>query len=307
MDNNYTTKKNTYIPAGRVLVFSAAAGIVYTIVNGLPDGLVGAHILQHISNGIFFTVLVYIGGFCRQIQRTVNSLEAETHSVSRHLEEFLDLYRSVNNDKSWSKKLQERLENLTSIVGITGTKCLDDYQREFQAINKGFSIQGQEWAMRSYARFWEYLVEEQIRRKSQGHPPLEARMTHSNDLGVWSSSWASSIREQNRRFKESGGRLLRVFIGTETTPNESYQKQMAEMRQLGVETSYLEQDGTIEVKFDFLWIPDLGLVVKWHSSPPEGHLHKCEVLEEVGSHIRNQWLQIQARLEAQTEPTRPED
>lgn len=101
--------------------------------------------------------------------------------------------RLLENLKNEDKKIREIFLHLNSRdhrVKEFGSTLVNKYLNGFELRKNGFHLVGEYWALKTYVNFWSFLAAEQEKRKKEGNQQfIIARITHSNDIGIWKEDY----------------------------------------------------------------------------------------------------------------------
>jgi hypothetical protein len=172
-----------------------------------------------------------------------------------------------------------------------GTAILTDYYSKFQKFDNGFYVEGSQWALRAYSHFWNNLVEKQKLIGKDIERCIIARITHSNDVGIWipDSAQTKLFLSHQRKFIEYGGIIVRIFIGNGPDPNERYKKAMGEMKAIGIVVRYFDMHTIGDERDDFMYIHDLQVTLRWYSAQSGKDLSGFSMVHGQPADIKERW------------------
>jgi uncharacterized membrane protein (DUF485 family) len=192
----------------------------------------------------------------------------------------------------------ERLSDVNTVIKSTAQKTLDMYMDGFHPAPNGFIVNGAEWALQSYYYFWSNLTEEQKRRKNNDLANIVVTITHSNSIDIWKTQTAEELLTLQGDFCEMGGKIVRVFLGRDKQPSEDYNLVLERMNKVGIKAFYLQYPVNM-LNFDFLWIKESRLVVKWHSDAGGESIGACEIIQAADAEntkLMHKWQAIGQNL-----------
>lgn len=253
--------------------------------------------------GLLFDLIFSLNSLRIISQNLRNSADFETLmkllSDSRKTMEAIHL--SFSGDPEAAGKSLKLAKLPEGIIRDTGDRAFSAYLQDFRLIDDGIKTEGEAWAVKSYSYFWERLLAEQRKRRGNSDKPIVVRITHSNSINIWSDEHSDIINLMNlqKDFVSNGGRIARIFLGNEPEPNDKYKRVLAKMRSMNINAFYHQHESSINLPYDFLWVADLEVAVKWYSGAGGTSLGSCEILkvrESAARDLRNKWDSLWRQL-----------
>lgn len=227
--------------------------------------------------------------------------------VTRLNKNHESLYNQLNDLQQEDERVHDlisHLSNKSPMIRDVGLDVISTYLRKIERYNDGFKINGNVWAKEGYIMFWEKMIAEQMEFGFDDDRRMIARVTHSNDIGIWSNSTRVSRRmmQLQKRFIDRGGIILRCLIGKGEHPSEEYLSTMQEMEGIGIEVRYFDINQVEETPYDFLYLHDERMILKWFSYQNGKSLGGFSVSQAPESEVVNRWIELYDLAEQQGRP-----
>jgi hypothetical protein len=217
-----------------------------------------------------------------ELTKTQMSLNKEIYSV-------LD---KQNND---FKRLALHILDSNPLAKGLSKRILESFLHKFEAFSNGINIKDEYMSLYSYITFWEYLSELQEKKKKDKDDCIVVRVVHSNSIHIWTNEHdkykelSIEIYRWQRKFIANGGIIVRILIGKDEFPNESYQRAMKEMEKCGIDAKYLHKSQKVRLQYDFLLLFDEKFTVKWKSDAHGDGLSECEYFDSISKDDARTW------------------
>lgn len=281
------------------LVTTAALllGVLFAMATYYLEDQDSRNLGSSLTTALAVSVLTSSWALIHSLNRRVLKNREFFLKATSEISKILELHQDIDSNREQLEALRTSLLKRSPIVQETGLDCLREYISEFRAIDNGFQMIGQDWALRSYTSFWRHLVAEQKKRNAGGGEPIRCVMTHSSSIELWRSEPRSKLLlSRQQEFCKSGGRMLRVFIYPDAEPDEECQLTMEKMIEAGIEVRYLQVSDGLQMSNDFLWVQDLDHVVTWKRAHLGNSIESCKVLDRVDDSLKNWWRLIEEEL-----------
>ncbi len=319
--------KNSQTPDDRaktqVAIIIVLVSIVLSIFYTLLSLFLKAEIFAAISYGIILSVLLSSLGILFDLTYSLNSVRTVAHKLASSTEnrtvsnaveaiqrKLGTIDRRLSGDQQGSNQ-EKLISDFPDVIKEAAERTYNDYLSNFRTLDDGFKVEGEDWALRSYYFFWECLLEEQKKRKDSGEN-LVIRITHSNSIRIWliehPNPDVSKLLTLQKTFCDEGGRIARVFLGSETKANHDYERVLKRMRASKLDAFYLKPVSH-NLSYDFLWVSGFNFVVKWYSGAGGETLGSCDILkvqESEARELRSKWASIWRQLAEQKESLKEE-
>jgi hypothetical protein len=288
---------NQYLHELLAVTSSSFVGVVYGIVTFRYT----ANQFDAITYGLFISVILASFILLLQQVRTIPQIQDLSQQIQLYQHELKRLTDILSIDGNRTHSLRTHLASLKPFLKIVGSEVLTDYMQSLQRAEHGLSIEGSFWALRSYEKFWRFLVAEQKKIGNDPQKCLIARITHTNDVNLWlpdKETISQSLLIHQREFIKAGGKIVRILVGPTQNINEpdaqAYKQAKKLMEEGGIEVKYIPKQGA-DYSYDFAWIAEAGYVVKWYSGAGGQALYKCEILDKVDETIVEMWRALADR------------
>ena len=223
------------------------------------------------------------------IEKLLSIIQGQSNSTQKLLE-------SLEQEDKKLQKIFHHLYQKNQYTKEFGTFLINLYLEGFQLIPNGYHLIGEYWALKTNVKFWEYLSNLQERKKLTNDPQfMIARVTHSNDISVWIEDnktyqhFSHDLYWFQEKFIKNGGKIIRMLVGPTDIPNEEYQKVIRKMESIGIEVKYFAESEVIERDFDFLYLADEKIVLKWFSGASGKRIARCTIEDKVEDEVRLTW------------------
>ena len=302
------------------VIISFLVSVIFTIVFAYlldfsdSDGLI--HELRlplSVMSGMIFNIALLLNfNFINRIPK----VEELQKSINRQLESSQNIFETLKQEETKIKEIFLHLNSKDLLFKEFGTILINDYLNGFSLTKKGIDLTGEYWALQTYVKFWETICNEQVIRKAQkGDKPLIARITHSNNVDIWLESnspyrqFSVTLYLLQQKFIEDGGVVVRMLIGPTPEPNEKYIQVIKTMEDIGIEVKYFCNNEVEESDYDFLYLDDEEMVLKWQSAQSGVRLAKCIVENFIDNRIKRSWDYLYYRCKEKGTPviSIPED
>jgi hypothetical protein len=289
-----------------VFVLSAAL-IEYQIEGRINDtGLSELTIPISIAFSLIANIVVLLNV---DIVTKIPGIEKLMHTIDRQHDVSTRLFESLKTEQVELQKIYSHLQGRKIEIQEYGNELIKHYLAGFKLYKGGIALEGEHWSLQSYIQFWQYLAEKQqniSEHKNQNN--IIVRLTHSNDINIWRTSskpykeYAEDAYLFQKKFIKHGGIVVRVLIGEVETPTDDYKEVIAKMENIGIEVKYLPQSEVPERDFDFLFLADEEIVLKWFSGNNGRRLSKCEITDHVEDVVRRTWASLFEKLLERGDP-----
>jgi hypothetical protein len=149
------------------------------------------------------------------------------------------------------------------LVLIVHKKMSTTIQRQ----NGGFMLSDADWAIDSYAKFWDLLVKQQ--KAQSKDDPLTVEAVHSCSIDIFTDHYlAKSLLLRQKDFCDAGGKITRILCGY-GNPTAKFQRAYTDMKNAGIKVLYLDiVTSGVRHSFgwDFLRVRETNKLVIWDSS-----------------------------------------
>lgn len=223
------------------------------------------------------------------MEKLLSMIQGQSNSTQR-------LFESLEQEDKKLQKIFNHLHQRNNLIKAFGTSLVNAYLEGFQLIPNGYHLIGEYWALKTNVRFWEYLSALQENKKNANDSQfMIARVTHSNDISVWIEDYkpyrhfSHDLYWFQEKFIKNGGKIIRMLIGPTDTPNEDYQKVIHKMESIGIEVKYFSESEVVERDFDFLYLADEKIVLKWFSGASGKRIARCTIEDRVEDEVRLTW------------------
>lgn len=246
-----------------------------------------------------FLITVYRLPYLPRIFEDVSNSAKQLDQITNiQLKEALKKIEDLGSDHKVNE-VNNRLASLNGMAKVFGSKVYYNYLRNFRLVDNGFAVEGEQFALSSYAEFWRQLNEEQNIRNALKKPCLIARITHSNEIQIWDPNMEPkaykqaklSLYNSQKEFVKNGGIIVRVLIGREKAPNANYKSIIEKMSEIGIEVKYFDETVYNVPDYDFLYLADEGIVLKWYAALGQ-NLTGFEVTDAVEDEVKEVWETI---------------
>lgn len=226
-------------------------------------------------------------------------IEGLMNTVNRQNKVTSELFNTLKSEQIELQKIYTFLHSKDIILKEFGNNMIQKYLEGFKVDNEGITFTGEHWSLSTYIQFWEYLANKQKQiKESKIGDNIIARITHSNDINIWKSdtklyrSYSESSYLYQKKFTDNGGIIVRILLGEDDKPNDDYKQVMKKMEGAGIEAKYLPQKYISEKDFDFLFLADEGIVMKWFSGNKGQKLSKCTIVDNVENVVEQTWAKL---------------
>ncbi|MEM6737140.1 MAG: hypothetical protein AAF620_13840 [Bacteroidota bacterium] len=283
-----------------IVAFGSEAMMEYLIEDALQKyNLTQLTIPVAIAIGILTNIALILNF---DIFEKIPNVQKLQEDIKREIDSTERLLLALKEEETVIKDIFNRINQRNSILKDFSINLIGTYLKGFSNTSYGIELTGEYWALRTYMEFWDFLVKVQIEKEARGRDCVIARCTHSNDISIWKESdkaykeFSYDLYRLQREFIKHGGKIVRVFIGEDDAANDDYQEVMKRMEQMGIETKYLSQDETVERSFDFMYMPDEELAMKWITGARGRRLAKCIIEARVDLEVKSAWNSLWDKL-----------
>lgn len=241
--------------------------------------------------------------------KKIPAIEKLLFTIERQHEISTDLFENLKTEQVELQKIYSHLHGRKIEIREYGNELVKNYLAGFKLNSNGILLEGEHWSLQSYIQFWQYLAETQKKikhEKTQNN--IIVRLTHSNDINIWKTSskpykeYAEDAYLFQKKFIKNGGIIVRILIGKEEKANKDYDEVIEKMKSIGIEAKYLPQSEVPERDFDFSFLADEGIVMKWFSGNNGKRLSKCEITDEVDDVVKRTWASLFEKLKEKGDP-----
>lgn len=93
-----------------------------------------------------------------------------------------------------------------------------------------------------------------------------------------------------------------MLIGPHPTPNEDYQAVIEKMGNIGIEVKYFHDKEVMERDFDFLFLADENIVLKWFSGATGRRLAGCTIEDKIEDVVIKTWASLFEKTKEMGDP-----
>ncbi len=239
-----------------------------------------------------------LGEINNKIVQLSNQIKEIADKVS-----YVEQKANVNNEIfSLVRKQDDKIKDLIlhyskakPFVGRYYSKVLNSYHDTFSVMNNGFHIIDEYLSLSAFVELWKYMVLAQKERHNVGEKCLIVRIIHSNSIHIWTNEhskykeFTNRLLKLQKEFTESGGVIVRVFIGSGSEPDEDYKLALHRMKENNIEGKYIKQSEYHKLSYDFLLLNDEEFVLKWYSDAAGISLAGTLIQDFVEHEVREKW------------------
>ncbi|WP_430409077.1 hypothetical protein [Kordia sp.] len=259
---------------------------------------------------LLFTIFVLTFGITFCISTLIKLVET-TSPLGETLENITNKFEK----DIASFKIQTYVNDLSNYINEKKDKTIvydtlsTTFQRHFYKLNildkSVFIIKGEKQAMEAYLTFWKKMLKEQIKRNEvnnrKKNKPLIARITHSNNVKIWQENenpFAEDLLKIQKRFVESGGRLIRFFITNSDNIDETKKQKIKAIVDNHRKKYKLATWHVItysdELPYDFIYLHEEKIILKWFTTTSGQRLAWMEIVDEIpeGDLTHSTWSKI---------------
>ncbi|MCB2263406.1 MAG: hypothetical protein LGR52_10815 [Candidatus Thiosymbion ectosymbiont of Robbea hypermnestra] len=255
----------------------------------------------------FLLISLPIGKFLfdlwEPVVNMINSMIDLQKENMKKIEENHSELKNLNEQIRPGTKLLDivgSLYNQSDVLRHTGVRSLNHIIADF-TVDKGIiNLKGEMLALLGYQYFWEQLIELQRNRKETGKAGLIAKITHSNPIYIWESEWANKSLQQQRRFIDAGGEVLRVLVDYKAmnTDIKKFIEVTKKMQEYKIMVAYLplkDTDKWSNPKYDFLLIgvDDVTYSVQWKPAANRATIDQSITTEYKGNALIEEQDQLE--------------
>src|SRR5215475_2113540 len=215
----------------------------------------------------------------------LSQLITQTGDINTEVKKKIEILREIKIN------LLDRRELTRSM----GRRIIEKYREGIEETKHGFQVSAEDWAFSCLREFWGLLREEQKSRRDQDRQAIVVNVTHSTAIELWETGKGSqeSLAPQ-KAFVDEGGIIRRIFVGRDLAPSSSYLRVMKDMKKKKIDVYYAsrKKTGCSNFDYDFTWVPDLGIVLKWHSDSVGDSVRSCEIVDKVEKEDMDRWDSI---------------
>lgn len=277
-------KRGKYQPSLISVVASVAIGLFLWFAD--DEDSRDPQIVLAITIFLVFLTEIYI------VTKDIPDNSSTLDKIGEELEGVDKFVKDLVTDKKRVSEIEGHLYAREDMVRDFGIKIWTDYLNAFEITEGGIYLEGQELSIKTAIKLWRMLSLKQILRPDR---PIIARITHSNDISIWLPEEIESSNELyifQQQFVANGGVIVRFLIGPTKEPDERYQRAIKRMEDIGIEVRYFYIHEVGEKDFDFLYLHDEQLVLKWYSGIQGKKLAGCFISDKQEEEIINRWAAL---------------
>lgn len=291
-----------------LLVGIATAFIIETYVEEPIErtGLAHFTIPISIAFGLLSNIVILLNF---DLLQRIPSIEKVIQKVDRQHDIATQLFQSLKSEDRKLQQIYTHLQSLDLTLKEFGDKLIKTYLAGFVLERRGILLQGEHWALQTYIKFWEYLANLQLHYQNNPEEKnIIARITHSNDINIWRKQdqayqrYAEDAYMFQKLFISRGGIIVRILIGPTDTPSSEYVDVINNMNKIGIETKYISRTEVAERDFDFMYLADQGIVLKWFSGNSGRRLAQCMIVDHVEDDVKRTWANLFELLKEKNNP-----
>lgn len=274
------------------LLLSLVIGLAYTFATEIYSE---EKWFLPVTYGMYVTLLGVCISLLLEIQAKMRKTDDDLQSLADRAQELIDMHRLNSAVSNTRYELQKR----KPYVALAGVRTLRKYAKSFYVTSDGYAVEGEQGALTSYEEFWRLLVDKQKKLGFSDAKRLIARITHSNDISLWSlrdRNNAHTLRQLQENFIKAGGIIVRIFIHAAEEPTEEYRQVMDWMEEIGVDARYVSSNHpniAIDFRYDFLLVrndvENEHYVAKWYTGSHGMLLDKCEISDVIDDDVLARW------------------
>jgi len=243
----------------------------------------------------------------KENRKSIKHHEDILNDVNKYNEHLQSIYRHFYSNINW-------------ISSRIGHKIIGRYLEGFRLTKYGFSLRGESFALLSYIEFWNHILDIQSSPNMDNDDDrIIVRITHSNNIDLWyhGDSYDEHLRMSTRlydlqdKFIKCGGRIYRIFIGNiddlcnssdqemvteEKIRNETLKKKylwvLNKMESIGISVRYLSKREAGERIYDYIFLHDQDVSVRWISGASGDKLVRCQIDNAIDAEIRDDWATL---------------
>lgn len=279
---NLRKKKGKYQPS----IISVGLGLAFGVLLWFADDSKDPQIVFAISIFLVFLVEIYIAA--KDIPDNSSTLDY----IGEELQGVDKFVKNLSIDKKRVSEIEGHLFGREDLVRDFGFKIWNDYLNGFQITEGGLYLEGEELSIKTAIKLWRMLSLKQLLNPDK---KIIARITHSNDISIWlpeENDASNDLYIFQQQFVKNGGVIVRFLIGPSKQPSERYLRAMRKMEEIGIEVRYFYIQEVGEKDFDFLYLHDEKLVLKWYSGIQGNNLSGCFISDKQEEEIINRWATL---------------
>ena len=261
---------------------------------------------------VMFGVVVNIALLLNfDIVNKIPNIEKILRIIQREAETTETLLQNLKKEDRKIQKIFLHINSRNIRLKDFGSSLANKYLNGFELRDHGFHLIGEYWALKTYVLFWDFLSKEQEERKTAGNPEnIIARVTHSNDVSIWQESYkpyhpfSQDLYLFQKKFVKNGGTIVRMLIGPFKEPDENYKSVISKMESIGIEVKYFHDEDVAERDFDFLFLADEKIVLKWFSGALGKRLAGCTLEDVVDDEVMKTWAALYEKCKERGDPVK---
>jgi len=306
--------KSTFRSSPKLIIFILSVLItigVESMLEYLVEDILATHGLSNLTVPIAVSIglLVNIALLLNfDLLAKVPKLFEIQNQLEKEIESNNALLLAFQKEETELKDTYLEIKQRNVFLRDFAVKLISSYLHGFRNVDNGIELSGEYWALKTYVEFWNQLILLQKERNQNNGKNVIVRCTHSNDIRIWIEydrayqDFSYDLYRNQREFIKEGGQIIRVFIGEDDKPNNDYEKVMRKMEKIKIETKYLSQKEAIERSFDFLYMPDEEVNMKWISGSRGKRLAKCIIEDKIDNEVRATWNSLWDKLIEKGDP-----